>query len=250
MENPLVVGILNIVEDKLREFGIQIPDDARENSSDPLVGYQYAELHDRIYEFLEEVGVFKAPEPIRMKFDTELEMVSLLLASNSLSQEYDMMLQYDKAFADIVDTANESISPQMLDFLRKNASDLETMQTIDEAFHVFTGGGIKDMLNKLANTAIDSLQADLKNVIDASESDFLTSKQRGKLDNQYAAITGVMGELERLIEMPASISELSHSVSQAHKSASLSALIQSASTRAAEAHSTSDVQPKEPEPEL
>lgn len=54
MENKLVVGILNIVEDKLREFGIQIPDDDRDGSTDPIVGYQYAELHDRILEYLEE----------------------------------------------------------------------------------------------------------------------------------------------------------------------------------------------------
>lgn len=57
MENTLVVGILKIVEDKLREFDIQIPDDDREDSTDPLVGYQYAELHDRIKEFLEERGL-------------------------------------------------------------------------------------------------------------------------------------------------------------------------------------------------
>lgn len=57
MENALVVGILNIVEDKLREFNIQIPDDMREDSTDPIVGYQYAELHDRIKEYLEDEGV-------------------------------------------------------------------------------------------------------------------------------------------------------------------------------------------------
>jgi len=53
MENKLVVGILDIVENKLREFGIQIPDADREDSTDPLVGYQYAELHDQIQEYLE-----------------------------------------------------------------------------------------------------------------------------------------------------------------------------------------------------
>ena len=57
MENSLVVGILDIVEDKLREFGIQIPDDEREESSDPIVGYQYAELHDKIKEYLEDKGI-------------------------------------------------------------------------------------------------------------------------------------------------------------------------------------------------
>lgn len=60
MENKLVIGILNIFEDKLREFGIQLPDDDREDSNDPIVGYQYAELHDRIRDFLEEEGVIKA----------------------------------------------------------------------------------------------------------------------------------------------------------------------------------------------
>lgn len=59
MENKLVVGILNIVENKLREFGIQIPDADREDSTDPIVGYQYAELHDQIQEYLEEAGVFE-----------------------------------------------------------------------------------------------------------------------------------------------------------------------------------------------
>lgn len=59
MENKLVIGILEIFEDKLREFGIQIPDDDREDSSEPIVGYQYAELHDRIQEYLEEAGVLK-----------------------------------------------------------------------------------------------------------------------------------------------------------------------------------------------
>lgn len=53
----MVVGILTIVENKLREFGIQIPDEDRDGSSDPIVGYQYAELHDRIQEFLEEKGI-------------------------------------------------------------------------------------------------------------------------------------------------------------------------------------------------
>lgn len=59
MENKLVIGILNIVEDKLREFNIQIPDDDREDSKDPIVGYQYAELHDLIKEYLEEQGVME-----------------------------------------------------------------------------------------------------------------------------------------------------------------------------------------------
>lgn len=59
MENKLVIGILNIFEDKLREFGVQLPDDDREDSTDPIVGYQYAELHDRIKEFLEEQGVLQ-----------------------------------------------------------------------------------------------------------------------------------------------------------------------------------------------
>ena len=58
MENKLVVGILNIVEDKLREFNVQLPDDMREDSNDPIVGFHYAELHDRIQEYLEEQGVF------------------------------------------------------------------------------------------------------------------------------------------------------------------------------------------------
>lgn len=62
MENKLVIGILNIVEDKLREFGIMLPDDDREDSKDPIVGYQYAELHDRIKEFLEEQGVMEKGE--------------------------------------------------------------------------------------------------------------------------------------------------------------------------------------------
>lgn len=59
MENKLVIGILNIVEDKLREFNIQIPDEDREDSKDPIVGYQYAELHDRIKEYLEDAGVME-----------------------------------------------------------------------------------------------------------------------------------------------------------------------------------------------
>ena len=61
MENKLVVGILNIVENKLREFGIQIPDADREDSTDPIVGYQYAELHDQIQEYLEDAGVLRQP---------------------------------------------------------------------------------------------------------------------------------------------------------------------------------------------
>ena len=69
MENPLVIGILNIVEDKLREFGIQIPDDHREDSKDPIVGYQYAELHDLIQEYLEESGIFKSITPGRLDFN-------------------------------------------------------------------------------------------------------------------------------------------------------------------------------------
>lgn len=62
MENKYVIGILNIVEDKLREFGIEIPDDHREDSKDPIVGYQYAELHDRIQEYLEENGLLHASD--------------------------------------------------------------------------------------------------------------------------------------------------------------------------------------------
>ena len=57
MENKLVIGILDIVEDKLREFGIMLPADEREGSKDPIVGYHYAELHDRIAEYLEEKGL-------------------------------------------------------------------------------------------------------------------------------------------------------------------------------------------------
>ena len=71
MENALVVGILNIVEDKLREFNIQLPDDMREDSTDPIVGYQYAELHDRIKEYLEDAGLLtelSAPPKSERKF--------------------------------------------------------------------------------------------------------------------------------------------------------------------------------------
>ena len=73
MENPLVIGILNIVEDKLREFGIQIPDDDREDSKDPIAGYQYAELHDRIQEYLEEAGILKSVAPGRLDFSKEAQ---------------------------------------------------------------------------------------------------------------------------------------------------------------------------------
>lgn len=59
MESKLVFGILDIVEDKLREFGIEIPDPDRGGNNDPIVGYQYAELHDRIKEYLEEKGVME-----------------------------------------------------------------------------------------------------------------------------------------------------------------------------------------------
>lgn len=59
MENKLVIGILNIVEDKLREFNIMLPDDDREDSKDPIVGYAYAELHDLIKQYLEEQGVME-----------------------------------------------------------------------------------------------------------------------------------------------------------------------------------------------
>ena len=59
MENRIVIGILNIVEDKLREFNIKIPDEYREDSDDPIVGYAYAELHDRIKEYLEEEDLIK-----------------------------------------------------------------------------------------------------------------------------------------------------------------------------------------------
>lgn len=61
MENAIVIDILNIVEDKLREFNIMLPDDFREDSTDPIVGYHYAELHDRIKEYLEEAGLLPAP---------------------------------------------------------------------------------------------------------------------------------------------------------------------------------------------
>ena len=71
MENSLVIGILNIVEDKLREYGIQLPAEEREDSTDPIVGYDYAELHDRILEYLQErdlindkkVNVFSISSP-------------------------------------------------------------------------------------------------------------------------------------------------------------------------------------------
>lgn len=57
MENSLVINILNIVEDKLRELNIQVPDDDREDNPSPIVGYHYAELHDRIKEYLEDIGI-------------------------------------------------------------------------------------------------------------------------------------------------------------------------------------------------
>lgn len=80
MENKLVVGILNIVEDKLREFGIQIPDDDRDGSEDPIVGYQYAELHDRIQEYLEEQGLVQGREGIvaPVKQEEDLRRVCVL----------------------------------------------------------------------------------------------------------------------------------------------------------------------------
>lgn len=59
MENKIVVGILNIVEETLKEFGVILPDDHREDSDDPIVGYTYAELHDKIKEYLEEKGVLE-----------------------------------------------------------------------------------------------------------------------------------------------------------------------------------------------
>lgn len=76
MENKYVIGILNIVEDKLREFGIEIPDDHREDSKDPIVGYQYAELHDRIQEYLEENGLLHPQDHQEMK--TKIHAVSIV----------------------------------------------------------------------------------------------------------------------------------------------------------------------------
>lgn len=77
MENKLVIGILNIVEDKLREFGIMLPADERENSTDPIVGYHYAELHDRIQEYLEEEGLVsnRSEAPSKPKKPMKIKVV-------------------------------------------------------------------------------------------------------------------------------------------------------------------------------
>ena len=92
MENSLVIGILNIVEDKLREFGIQIPDEVRdESTTDPIVGYTYAELHDRIMEYLEEQGVnldeLSVSKHPSNDLDSVKNMVSDLL--ESISEPFD-----------------------------------------------------------------------------------------------------------------------------------------------------------------
>lgn len=79
MENSLVIGILNIVEDKLREYGVQLPADEREDSSDPIVGYDYAELHDRILEYLQDRELIKDPSRIgQSKASQKVYAVSII----------------------------------------------------------------------------------------------------------------------------------------------------------------------------
>jgi len=51
-ENPIVLGIIEIMESLLKQHDIQIPDDFREDSTDPIVGCAFAELHDNIRDYL------------------------------------------------------------------------------------------------------------------------------------------------------------------------------------------------------
>lgn len=78
MENNLVIGILNIVEDKLREYGIQLPADEREDSTDPIVGYDYAELHDRILEYLQEQDLIRDNDVIIQPASEKVFAVSIV----------------------------------------------------------------------------------------------------------------------------------------------------------------------------
>ncbi len=112
MENKLVIGILDIVEDKLREFGVQLPDEMREDSKDPIVGFHYAELHDRIKEYLEEVGVLEkdgvsAESPasrVTRKAITEFERTIL----NQLEEVRDDLWDYDLDVLQFIDAEHQN----------------------------------------------------------------------------------------------------------------------------------------------
>jgi len=90
--NQTVVDILNIVEDKLREFNIQIPDDDREDSSDPIVGYRYAELHDLIKEYLEDRGMLPIQkDPLQIKVVIDSGIVDDVLINREEAVEVEIL---------------------------------------------------------------------------------------------------------------------------------------------------------------
>lgn len=147
MENPLVVGILNIVEDKLREFGIQIPDDDREDSSDPIVGYQYAELHDRIQEYLEDAGVLPEPEhrkiykpsfdELRASGATLETMCRITFGRPGGGQKFDLVL----------DRVSPSEAPSWEDF---QLSVDDRIRAYDNAVHLFGEDAISKLVIQTA----------------------------------------------------------------------------------------------------
>lgn len=170
----------------------------------------------------------------------ERDMIDNLFAAASLTKEYNMVEEYDQNIVDAVDMSPDPITPSFLQLLRDHANDPGGMKLIGDTIQVLTGNSIKETLNKLAETAIDCLRSDLSNVINASESDYLTSKEQELLDGKYHEITGVIGALEEQIKAPDFELSVEHS--------SFDNLIQSATDQASKSHSESISKPDRTDP--
>lgn len=63
MEQPIVSGIVGVVSDVLRRHNVQIPDENRGDSTEPIVGCAYAELHSALHEYLKGADMLPADMP-------------------------------------------------------------------------------------------------------------------------------------------------------------------------------------------
>lgn len=142
-DRTIVNDILDIVEDKLREFSIQIPDDDREDSTDPIVGYHYAELHDRIKEYLEEAGFLKDLHSSEKHLaEKDLKQIRAQVAAFYAGvDEYTRDLEDTFVFVGPAENIFKTVlGEQSLKQLQMEQSVKEHLEDEDGSFEEFFGG--------------------------------------------------------------------------------------------------------------
>lgn len=183
MENNLVIGILNIVEDKLREFNIQIPADEREDSTDPIVGYHYAELHDQILEYLQEREIIK--DHLLQENPQKVYAVSIV-SSDGFANGNDSNVHMYASLRECIDKT----------YLNYVELWVESKDVFDDDYPLMTKAAFEKELLKNGNVCIQCLDSHIN--IEFFERQIVLSKEQEKAQTpgQHESMEAIIADVK------------------------------------------------------